>query len=74
MELKVDRITKQYGSKIAVDRMNLTLNKGVTGLLGANGAGKTTLMRMMCGILTPTSGEITYDGNSVASEEYRNVL
>ena len=30
MELKVDRITKQYGSKIAVDRMNLTLNKGVT--------------------------------------------
>lgn len=74
MELKVDRITKQYGSKIAVDRMNLTLNKGVTGLLGANGAGKTTLMRMMCGILTPTSGEITYDGNSVTSEEYRNVL
>ncbi len=74
MELKVDRITKQYGSKIAVDRMNLTLNKGVTGLLGANGAGKTTLMRMMCGILTPTSGEITYDGNSVISEEYRNVL
>ena len=74
MELRVDRITKQYGSKIAVDRMNLTLNKGVTGLLGANGAGKTTLMRMMCGILTPTSGEITYDGNSVTSEEYRNVL
>ena len=74
MELKVDRITKQYGSKIAVDRMNLTLGKGVTGLLGANGAGKTTLMRMMCGILTPTSGEITYDGHLVTSEEYRNVL
>ena len=74
MELKVDRITKQYGSKIAVDRMTLTLKRGVTGLLGANGAGKTTLMRMMCGILSPTSGEITYDGHSVVSEEYRNVL
>lgn len=74
MELKVDRITKQYGSKIAVDRMTLTLKTGVTGLLGANGAGKTTLMRMMCGILSPTSGEITYDGHPVTSEEYRNVL
>lgn len=42
MELNIDRITKQYGSKIAVDRISLTLKPGVTGLLGANGAGKTT--------------------------------
>lgn len=74
MELKADRLTKQYGSKIAVDRMSFDLSKGVTGLLGANGAGKTTLIRMLCGILTPTSGEITYDGVSVLSDEYRNVL
>lgn len=46
MELNVDRITKQYGPKIAVDRISLTLKPGVTGLLGAIGAGKTTLMRM----------------------------
>lgn len=57
MELKIDRVTKNYGSKIACDRLSITLGKGVYGLLGANGAGKTTLMRMMCGILTPTSGQ-----------------
>ena len=64
MELKIDRLTKQYENKIAVDRMSLKLEKGVTGLLGANGAGKTTLMRMMVGLLSPTSGEITNQKNS----------
>ena len=74
MELKADRLTKQYDNKIAVDRLSFSLEKGVTGLLGANGAGKTTLMRMLSGLLTPTSGEISYDDISVKSEEYRNVL
>ena len=74
MELKIDRLTKQYENKIAVDRMSLNLEKGVTGLLGANGAGKTTLMRMMVGLLSPTSGEITYYGIPVRSEEFRNLL
>lgn len=58
MELKIDRITKQYANKIAVDRVSCTLNPGVIGLLGANGAGKTTLMRMICGVMKPTSGTI----------------
>ena len=44
MELKIDRVTKQYKNKIAVDRLSATLTPGVTGLLGANGAGKTTLL------------------------------
>lgn len=74
MELKIDRVTKNYGSKIACDRLSITLEKGVYGLLGANGAGKTTLMRMMCGILQPTSGTIAYDGIDVSREEYRDVL
>lgn len=74
MELKLDRVTKNYGSKIACDRLSATLGKGVYGLLGANGAGKTTLMRMMCGILNPTSGSIVYDGIDVSSEEYRDIL
>jgi ABC-2 type transport system ATP-binding protein len=74
MELKVERLTKKYDEKIAVDDMSFSLKKGVTGLLGANGAGKTTLMRMLSGILTPTSGEITYGEESVKSESYRNVL
>ncbi len=74
MELKIDRVTKNYGSKIACDRLSITLEKGVYGLLGANGAGKTTLMRMMCGILQPTSGTIAYDGIDVSREEYRDIL
>lgn len=40
--LTIDRLTKQYKNKIAVDRVSISLNKGVYGLLGANGAGKTT--------------------------------
>ncbi len=74
MELVVDRLTKQYKNKIAVDRISLTLHKGVYGLLGANGAGKTTLMRMLCGILQPTSGSISLDGIDVTNEEYRAKL
>ena len=56
MELKLDRLTKQFGSAIAVDRLSATLTPGVYGLLGANGAGKTTAMRMLCGLSYPTSG------------------
>ena len=74
MELKIDRVSKQYKNKIAVDRLSATLHTGVTGLLGANGAGKTTLMRMICGVLTPTSGEITYNGMPVSEEHYRSIL
>ena len=51
MELRLDRLTKQFGSAIAVDRLSATLTPGVYGLLGANGAGKTTLMRMICDVL-----------------------
>ena len=74
MELVIDRVSKQYKNKIAVDRISLKLEKGIYGLLGANGAGKTTLMRMICGILTPTSGTITYNGVDVSEEGYRAVL
>jgi ABC-2 type transport system ATP-binding protein len=74
MQLILDRLTKQYKNKIAVDRLSLTLQPGVYGLLGANGAGKTTLMRMICGILKPTSGEVSFNGIDVSSEDYRDVL
>ena len=47
MKLVVDRVSKQYRNRIAVDRISLKLEKGVYGLLGENGAGKTTLMRMI---------------------------
>lgn len=76
MELKTIQLTKQYGSQIAVDHLNITLSNGVYGLLGANGAGKTTLMRLLCDIQPPTSGKITLDGKSISAlgEKYRNLL
>lgn len=74
MELAVDRLTKQYKNKIAVDRVSFSFQEGIYGLLGANGAGKTTFMRMLCGILEPTGGEVAFDGIDVAEEEYRAVL
>ena len=74
MELVIDRLTKQFQNKTAVDRVSLRLHSGVFGLLGTNGAGKTTLMRMLCGILQPTSGTITFDGMDVREEGYRAIL
>lgn len=74
MKLTIDRVSKQYKNLIAVDRISANLEKGVYGLLGANGAGKTTLMRMICGILKPTGGTISYDGIDVSEEAYRAVL
>lgn len=74
MELVIDRVSKQYKNHIAVDRISINLQKGVYGLLGENGAGKTTLMRMICGILKPTSGTISFDGMDVSEEGYRSIL
>lgn len=74
MELIIDRVSKQFKSKLAVDRISLNLQPGVYGLLGANGAGKTTLMRMICGILQPDRGTIQLDKFGAGTEEYRSVL
>ena len=74
MELVLNRVTKQYSDKIAVDRVSANLTPGVIGLLGENGAGKTTLLRMICGILKPGSGSIHFDGLDVSEEIYRDAL
>lgn len=65
MELQLQHLRKQYGPKCAVDDVSIHLEPGVYGLLGANGAGKTTLMRMICGVLKPTSGSIRLDGKTM---------
>lgn len=76
MELSLDCLSKQFGSKAAVDCINAVLSPGVYGLLGANGAGKTTLMRMLCGILEPSSGKVLFDGHNIVDmgAQYRNIL
>lgn len=65
MELQLQDLRKQYGEKCAVNNVSANLTPGVYGLLGANGAGKTTLMRMICGVLKPTSGSIRLNGKTV---------
>lgn len=76
MELRIEHITKQYKDKLAVDDVSLSVTPGVWGLLGANGAGKTTLMRMIAGIMEPTSGRILYDGIPIGTlkESYRDIF
>ncbi len=76
MELSLQNITKKYSDKVAVNDVSLSIEKGITGLLGANGAGKTTLMRMVADIIKPDAGSITYDGVpiSVLDSEYRNIF
>jgi ABC-2 type transport system ATP-binding protein len=58
-----ERLTKRFGSFTAVNDVNLSIRHGeVYGLLGANGAGKTTTIKMLCGLLDPTAGEIRLAG------------
>ncbi len=73
MELVIDKVSMRFKDKKAVSNISLKLTPGVWGLLGANGAGKTTLMRIIAGILKPTSGQVLYDGVPIRAlgEEYR---
>lgn len=76
MELKIENLSKHYGSKIAVNNFNAVLNKGIHALLGSNGSGKTTLMRLLCGVLKPTSGTVYMNGTNITvmGEQYRDLL
>lgn len=63
MSLEIKNLSKHFGEKIAVQDLNISLQKGqVLGLLGRNGAGKTTTIKMALGLLTPTQGEILWNG------------
>jgi ABC-2 type transport system ATP-binding protein len=56
-------LVRRFGHFVAVDHVDVTVGRGeVFGLLGANGAGKTTTIRMLCGTLTPTAGEVRVGG------------
>ncbi len=67
--VETDALVKAFGSFVAVDHVSLQVAKGeIFGFLGPNGAGKSTTIRMLCGLLTPTSGRALVQGLDVAIE------
>lgn len=67
--LRCDSLSMQYGSKTALDHISLSIPRGrIIGLLGPNGSGKTTLIKLINGLLTPTSGHLYIEGMEPGAE------
>ena len=67
--IHLDRVTKQYGRKTAVHELTLDIAAGeLFAFLGPNGAGKTTTIKMMCGLLFPTTGRVRIGGHDLVSD------
>src|SRR6266480_3352433 len=67
--IELRNVTKQYGNKIAVRDLNLNIAAGeLFAFLGPNGAGKTTTIKMMCGLLFPTAGQVRIGGFDLQTE------
>lgn len=67
-------LTKSYGKKTAIDHINLSIEGGhIIGLLGPNGSGKTTLIKMINGLLTPTSGSLYFQQNPIGAESKKHI-
>ena len=67
--VNLEKLTKRFGAFTAVDEISLAVGPGeIFGFLGANGAGKTTAIRMLCGLLLPTSGKGTVAGYDIYTE------
>jgi ABC-2 type transport system ATP-binding protein len=66
--VRLDRLTKRYGSVIALDGLTVDVPPGCIGVVGANGAGKTTLFRHLLGLTRPTSGTVEVGGVPVADD------
>ncbi|WP_373897478.1 ABC transporter ATP-binding protein [Haloimpatiens sp. FM7315] len=71
--LKTNCLTKKFGKQIAVNEVNMNIEKGdIYGFIGKNGAGKTTLMKMVCGLISKSKGEIKlFESNDVEKERKR---
>jgi len=67
--LQVDRLTKRYGALIGIDNVSFAVEAGeVLGLLGPNGSGKSTTVKILTGLLQPSSGAVRLDGRDVAAD------
>ncbi|MBW9155484.1 ABC transporter ATP-binding protein [Clostridium tagluense] len=76
MELVIDKVSKKFKNKLAVNNFSVSLSNGIYGLLGPNGSGKTTLLRIIADVVNPTEGNIYLDGKSkkVLEEDYRDLI
>ncbi len=76
MELKLNKVTKRYGDKVALDHFSYTFRPGIYGILGANGAGKSTMMNLITDNLRRDGGAITFDGMEIRKmgKDYRRIL
>lgn len=76
MELSLKNIKKEYGNKLVLDYVSISLNPGLYGLLGSNGSGKTTLFRIICGLMKPTQGAVFFNGKNIVdqAENFRDIL
>ena len=66
--VSLDSVSKWFGNVVAVSDVTLTIGTGITGLLGPNGAGKTTILRMVCGLYSPSEGEVQLLGTDPRSD------
>lgn len=76
MEPSLKNIKKEYGNKLILDCISVSLKPGLYGLLGSNGSGKTTLFRIICGLTKPTQGAVFFNGKNIVdqAEKFRDIL
>ena len=69
--IEIKNLTKKYNDKLAVDNLNLSIKQGkLLALLGVNGAGKTTTLKMLSGLIQPTSGDARINNYSIVNESF----
>ena len=73
-EIKINNISHSFGDNKVLSNINLNLRSGVYGFIGANGAGKTTLIRILCGLLKPSEGQILYNDETINTQKYRALV
>lgn len=65
--IRLEHVSVFFGHTIALDRLDATIEPGITGLFGPNGSGKSTLLRVVTGLLEPSEGRVTFEGSPVST-------
>lgn len=70
--IQLINLTKKFGNTLAVDNLNLKIDRGeIFGFLGPNGAGKTTTIKMICGLISMTAGDILLDNIDIKKRPFK---